>query len=147
MLNTPSTIPFDFLINGSFLRSSLGEYLKESGASLESTVTIQYVRSLIPPVYQASFEHDDWVSGVDVLSQTSPAGLWSGDSFKHNADRILSASYDGLLRIWDGSGQVIATSPSQSHGGHRALCSLWLCGYLLILPCSADNATVRAEPR
>jgi ribosome biogenesis protein YTM1 len=120
MLNTPSTIPFDFLINGSFLRSSLGEYLKESGASLESTVTIQYVRSLIPPVYQASFEHDDWVSGVDVLSQTSPAGLWSGDSFKHNADRILSASYDGLLRIWDGSGQVIATSPSQSHGGHSS---------------------------
>jgi ribosome biogenesis protein YTM1 len=32
----------------------------------------------------------------------------------------MSASYDGLLRIWNASGQVIATSPSGSHGGHTA---------------------------
>ncbi|KAG4220435.1 hypothetical protein PC116_g31086, partial [Phytophthora cactorum] len=66
MLNTSSPIPFDFLINGSFLRTSLEDYLKANGLSAESTVTLQYVRSLIPPVFQASFEHDDWVSDVDV---------------------------------------------------------------------------------
>jgi ribosome biogenesis protein YTM1 len=35
-------------------------------------------------------------------------------------DRIASSSYDGLLRIWNGSGQTIATSPSSSNGGHSA---------------------------
>ncbi|KAI0381863.1 ribosome biogenesis protein YTM1 [Hypomontagnella monticulosa] len=120
MLNTPSPIPFDFLINGSFLRTSLEEYLKANGLSSESTVILQYVRSLIPPVFQASFEHDDWVSDVDVLSGTSRAGVWSGDKFVTGQDRILSASYDGLLRIWNDSGNVLATSVAGSLGGHSA---------------------------
>ncbi|KAI8961558.1 WD40 repeat-like protein [Daldinia sp. FL1419] len=120
MLNTSSPIPFDFLINGSFLRTSLEDYLKTNGLSAESTITLQYVRSLIPPVFQASFEHDDWVSDVDVLSETARAGLWSGEKFVTGQDRILSASYDGLLRIWNKAGNVVATSPSSSLGGHSA---------------------------
>ncbi|KAK4044762.1 WD40-repeat-containing domain protein [Parachaetomium inaequale] len=119
MLDTGS-IPFDFLVNGSFLRTSLEDYLTSNGLSLETNLSLQYVRSLIPPVYEASFEHDDWVSAVDVLSASSPSGRWSGDSFQRGQDRILSASYDGLLRIWNASGQVITTSPSGSHGGHTA---------------------------
>ncbi|KAK4458858.1 ribosome biogenesis protein YTM1 [Cladorrhinum samala] len=119
MLDTGS-IPFDFLVNGSFLRSSLEDYLNDNGLSLESNLTLQYVRSLIPPTFEASFEHDDWVSSVDVLSKSSPAGIWSGDKFQHGQDRILSASYDGLLRIWTPSGDVLVTSPSGSHGGHTA---------------------------
>ncbi|KAK4127549.1 microtubule-associated protein ytm1-like protein [Parathielavia appendiculata] len=119
MLDTGS-IPFDFLVNGSFLRTSLEDYLTSNGLSLETNLTLQYVRSLIPPVFEASFEHDDWVSAVDVLSETSPSGRWSGESFQRGQDRILSASYDGLLRIWNASGQVLTTSPSGSHGGHTA---------------------------
>ncbi|CAJ2508188.1 Uu.00g093740.m01.CDS01 [Anthostomella pinea] len=115
MLDTPSPIPFDFLINGTFLRTTLDEYLKANGLSFETTVTLQYVRSLIPPVYQASFEHDDWISDIDVLSATSRAGLWSGDKLATGQDRILSASYDGLLRVWNSSGNVLATSPAGSH--------------------------------
>ncbi|KAK4217110.1 WD40-repeat-containing domain protein [Rhypophila decipiens] len=117
MLET-GAIPFDFLIDGSFLRTSLDDYLKANGLPHETTLHLQYVRSLIPPTYEASFEIDDWVSSVDVLTKNSPAGRWSGGS--HGQDRILSASYDGLLRIWNASGQVIATSPSGSHGGHSA---------------------------
>ncbi|KAI1375210.1 ribosome biogenesis protein YTM1 [Hypoxylon crocopeplum] len=117
MLDTPSPIPFDFLVNGSFLRSSLQEYLEANGLSSETALTLQYVRSLVPPVHQASFEHDDWVADVDVLSQTSRAGVWSGDRFATGQDRILSASYDGLLRVWNSSGSVVATS---SAGGHTA---------------------------
>lgn len=118
MLNTPSPIPLDFLVNGTFLRTTLEEYLKSEGHSLESTVTLQYVRSLLPPTYEASFEHDDWVSAVDVLSATSAAGRWSGDELAQGQDRILSASYDGLVRIWDGSGSALATSASARGGGH-----------------------------
>ncbi|ROV92662.1 hypothetical protein VSDG_06610 [Cytospora chrysosperma] len=120
MLGTPQPVPFDFLINGTFLTTTLEDYLQDQGLSFESNITLQYVRSLIPPKYEASFEHDDWVSAVDVLSSTSPAGHWSGESFTAGHDRILSASYDGLLRIWNGSGDVIATSAAGSHGGHNA---------------------------
>lgn len=120
MLATPQPVPFDFLINGTFLTSTLEDYLSQNGLSFESNITLQYVRSLIPPKYEASFEHDDWVSAVDVLSSTSPAGHWSGESFTAGHDRILSASYDGLLRIWNGSGDIITTSPAASSGGHSA---------------------------
>ncbi|RYP67223.1 hypothetical protein DL770_008654 [Monosporascus sp. CRB-9-2] len=120
MLNTSTPIPFDFLIDGAFLRTSLDEYLKANGLSYETTLTLQYVRSLLPPSYQASFEHDDWISDVDVLSESSRAGIWSGEKFATGQDRLLSASYDGLLRIWNSSGSVIATSPSSSQGGHSA---------------------------
>ncbi|KAI0470849.1 ribosome biogenesis protein YTM1 [Xylariaceae sp. FL0804] len=124
MLDTAAPIPFEFLVDGAFLRTSLGEYLRERGLSFETTVTLQYVRSLVPPVYQASFQHDDWVSDVDVLSASSRAGLWSSSSTSSSSsnirDRILSASYDGLLRVWDGSGAVVAVSPPASGGGHGA---------------------------
>ncbi|KAI1201073.1 WD40-repeat-containing domain protein [Nemania serpens] len=118
MLDTPSPVPFDFLVNGEFLRTSLQEYLVARGLNAEETLTIQYVRSLIPPAYQASFEHDDWISGVDVLSATSRAGLWSGDKLALNQDRVLSAAYDGVLRIWDPSGRCVARSSAA--GGHTA---------------------------
>ncbi|KAI0550853.1 WD40-repeat-containing domain protein [Xylaria curta] len=117
MLDTPSPIPLDFLINGEFLRTSLQEYLAANGLNAEETLNIQYVRSLIPPVHQASFEHDDWISGVDVLSATSRAGRWSGDKLALNQDRIVSSSYDGVLQIWDPSGKCMARS---SAGGHTA---------------------------
>ncbi|GAP84195.2 putative ribosome biogenesis protein ytm1 protein [Rosellinia necatrix] len=117
MLDTPSPIPFDFLINGEFLRTSLQEYLETNGRNAEETLTVQYVRSLIPPVYQASFEHDDWISAIDVLSATSRAGVWSADKLAPNQDRIVSAAYDGVLQIWDPSGKAMARS---SAGGHTA---------------------------
>merc|ERR1712093_856048 len=120
MLNTDAPIPFDFLINGTFLRTTLEEYLTANGLSSESTVDLQYVRSLIPPLYEASFEHDDWVSCVDILSATSRAGSWDGHDVVLGQERILSGSYDGLLRVWNKSGQTIGTSASSSAGGHSS---------------------------
>lgn len=120
MLDTPAPVPFDFLINGTFLRTTLDEYLTAQGLSSETTVNLQYVRSLIPPLYEASFEHDDWVSCVDVLSESSPAGSWGSERLSAGQERILSGSYDGLLRVWNKSGQAIATSASAGAGGHTA---------------------------
>ncbi|KAJ9640152.1 ribosome biogenesis protein ytm1 [Knufia peltigerae] len=100
LVQTEKTIPLDFIINGTYLRTTLEEYLTNNGISTETTLNIEYVRARIPPRYAASFEHDDWVSDIDVLSGTNP--------------RILSASYDGLLRVWNTSSQVLATSPAMS---------------------------------
>ncbi|KAG9235688.1 ribosome biogenesis protein ytm1 [Amylocarpus encephaloides] len=120
MLDTSAPIPFDFLINGTFLRTTIDEYLVANGLSSETTLNLQYVRSLIPPLYEASFEHDDWVSSVDILSASSRAGKWAGQKVSPGQERILSASYDGLLRVWNKSGQTIATSASSSAGGHTS---------------------------
>jgi ribosome biogenesis protein YTM1 len=120
MLDTPAPIPFDFLINGTFLRTTLEEYLTANGLSSETTLNLQYMRSLIPPLYEASFEHDDWVSCVDVLSGSSAAGTWAGGETIGGQERILSGSYDGLLRVWNKSGQTIATSATASAGGHMS---------------------------
>jgi ribosome biogenesis protein YTM1 len=119
MLDLPKSTPFDFLINGTFLRTTLAEYLQSAGLSSEVTLTLQYVRSTIPPTFKTAFEHDDWVSSLDILSSTSPVALWSPKT-EISSPRIASGSYDGLLRIWSPSGTVIATSPAASAGGHIA---------------------------
>lgn len=120
LLETDQPIPFEFLINGQYLRTSIDEFLTANGISAETTLNIEYVRALIPPGHVASFEHDDWVSSVDVLSQTSPAARWSGNdaSAALVQDRLVSASYDGLLRIWNMSHEILATSASAFDGGH-----------------------------
>ncbi|KAE8144297.1 hypothetical protein BDV25DRAFT_134790 [Aspergillus avenaceus] len=120
LLENDKPIPFEFLINGSFLRTSIDEYLTANGISAETTLEIEYVRALIPPLHIASFEHDDWVSSVDVLSASSRAASWASATVPQGQERILSGSYDGLLRIWNMSSQMVATSPSAADGGHTA---------------------------
>ncbi|CDM27803.1 hypothetical protein CBS147339_4371 [Penicillium roqueforti] len=121
LLSSEKPIPFEFLINGTFLRTSIDEYLVDNGISAETTLEIEYVRALIPPLHIASFQHDDWVSATDVLSTTSHAASWaSGATFIKGQERILSGSYDGLLRIWNMSSETIATSPAAADGGHTA---------------------------
>ncbi|KAF2134330.1 ribosome biogenesis protein YTM1 [Dothidotthia symphoricarpi CBS 119687] len=110
-------IPFDILINGQFLRTSIDEFLTKNGINAESTLDVEYTRALVPPLNVTSFEHDDWVSAVDVLSRSSAAGIWSGASIQSGQERILSASYDGLVRVWNTSGDVLATSEAPSNGG------------------------------
>ncbi|KAI9765859.1 MAG: ribosome biogenesis protein ytm1 [Geoglossum simile] len=119
LLATPRPIPFDFLIGGTFLRTPIDSYLTAHGLSSETALTLEYVRSLVPPLYLASFEHNDWVSSVDVLSNTSLVGRSSFNA-EIGQGRILSGSYDGLLRVWNMSSQVLATSASVGDGGHTS---------------------------
>ncbi|KAK5943438.1 ribosome biogenesis protein ytm1 [Knufia obscura] len=106
-LDLGQPIPFEFLINGSYIRTSLEDYLTQNGISAENTLTVEYVRARIPPRYVASYEHDDWLSDV----HTTP-----DDSSEH--PRILTASYDGRIRVWNTSSQVLATSAAGLDGGH-----------------------------
>ncbi len=122
LLQSEKPIPLDFLINGTFLRTSIDEFLTTNGISAETTLNVEYVRAIIPPLYLASYEHDDWVSSVDVLSRTSLAGSWPAQATSPvtGQERILSGSYDGLLRVWNMTSQILATSPSAVDGGHTA---------------------------
>ncbi|KAL8695505.1 MAG: hypothetical protein Q9218_000083 [Villophora microphyllina] len=107
LLGREKQIPFIFLINGVLLQTSLHEYLTQKGISFESTIELEYSKATMKPVHVGSFVHDDWVSSVDVLSNTG-------------RERILSGSYDGLLRVWSMSSQITAASPGASDGGHTA---------------------------
>ncbi|RPB28848.1 WD40 repeat-like protein, partial [Terfezia boudieri ATCC MYA-4762] len=109
LLETPEPIPFDFLIDGVFLKTSLDEYLTANGLSAESTVTLEYVRSVLPPVYKSSFVNEDWVSSVAVLvGRVGVDGKGKGEFLKENEGRVLAGGYDGVARVWDvtGSGKV-----------------------------------------
>lgn len=99
-------------MNGTFLRTSLDEYLTSNGISVETTLDIEYVRAIIPPVYLASFEHDAWVSSVDVLSPSSAATkqAYNAPASLPGHERIVSGSFDGLLRVWNMSSDVLAVS-------------------------------------
>jgi len=76
-LETVQPVPLEFLVNGQFLRTSLDEYLTQNGISAETTLNVEYVKALIPPLHVASYEHDDWVSAVDVLSNSARAAQTS----------------------------------------------------------------------
>lgn len=56
------------------------------------------------------------MSSVDVLSATSKAGKWAGDAGipLPGHERIVSGSFDGLLRVWNMSSEVLATSKGNS---------------------------------
>lgn len=116
LLENEQPIPFEFLVNGRFLRTSIDEFLTANGISSEVTLSLEYIRASAPPSHIASFDHDDWVASVDVLSAASPAALWAGKASPvapGNA-RILSGGYDGLLRVWSTSSQLLAISNSTS---------------------------------
>lgn len=111
LLESEKPIPFEFLINGIFLRTTIDQYLTSNGLSSESTLKVEYVRALIPPTHTASFEHDDWVSSVSIYSATADVAPWVlSNPASRDEERILSASFDGLLRMWTSASRLTATS-------------------------------------
>ncbi|KAF2212551.1 hypothetical protein CERZMDRAFT_40814 [Cercospora zeae-maydis SCOH1-5] len=123
LLETTQPVPFEFLINGQYLRTTVDEFLTENGISAETTLHVEYVKALSPPQYIASYEHDDWVSSVDVLSSSSNAANWA--SVTGNVQpSIASASFDGALRIWNESQDVLATGTGWHRGSIHA--TKWL---------------------
>ncbi|AJU01493.1 Ytm1p [Saccharomyces cerevisiae YJM1388] len=98
LLGSEKPVPFDFLIEGELLRTSLHDYLTKKGLSSEASLNVEYTRAVLPPSYLNSFSNEDWVSSLDV-----------GDGSKH----IISGSYDGIVRTWDLSGNV-----QKQYSGH-----------------------------
>ncbi|KAG1463560.1 hypothetical protein G6F46_007285 [Rhizopus delemar] len=92
LLDIEKPIPFDFLIDGQLLRTSISEYLNATNLSTENLVTIEYVESMLPPVPLTAYQHDDWISSV-----TGKSGLFA------------TGSYDNMVRLWNTSGECIST--------------------------------------
>ena len=108
----PAPVPFDFIVNGELLRTSLEEYLAANAGSAETTLELEYIRSTLPPAFRDAARQDDWVASVDAAC---------GDS-------LLTASYDGLVRVYDAA--HLAAEPTAylpAYGEHVSLtCARWL---------------------
>ncbi|CAR28672.1 ZYRO0F09372p [Zygosaccharomyces rouxii] len=96
LLQSEKPVPFDFLVDGELLRSSLQDYLTKKGLSSETLLNVEYARAVLPPSYLASFNNEDWISSIDMGDQ-----------------RIISGSYDGIVRTWNLSGKV-----DKQYSGH-----------------------------
>ncbi|KAG7661898.1 YTM1 [[Candida] subhashii] len=106
-------IPFDFLIDGVLLRTSIQEYLTKNGLSNEAFLTLEYTRAILPPSFLASFNNDDWISSLDSINPNSASVLSSNLSLTQ--PEILSGSYDGIVRTYNMSGKV-----QKQYVGHSA---------------------------
>jgi WD40 repeat protein len=115
---TERPIPFEFLANGRFLKSSIEDYLNTSGTSSEDILPLEYVKASLPPVNVTSLEHPRWVHSVDVLSASSPAAAWQGRGgilTEVGDAKILSGGSDGIVRVWSAStNELLAQSSALS---------------------------------
>lgn len=97
-------VPFDFLIDGVLLRTSLDEYLVKNGLSSEASLNLEYTRAVLPPSFLASFNNDDWISSLDTINSSS--ALVTSSNMNITQPKILSGSYDGIVRTYNMSGKV-----------------------------------------
>jgi ribosome biogenesis protein YTM1 len=77
--------PFDFLIDGKLLRSTLERHLLASQQSAEAVVSIEYIPALGPPKEKLVAKQDDWVSSVCVVPG-------------RKGSQVITGSYDYLAR-------------------------------------------------
>lgn len=88
LLGNDKPQPFDFLVEGELVRTSLEKLLLIKGISAEKILNIEYILAVVPPKQEEPSLHDDWVSVVD----------GSYPNF------IFSGSFDSIGRIWKGEG-------------------------------------------
>ncbi|EMG49576.1 Microtubule-associated protein YTM1 [Candida maltosa Xu316] len=111
--DSKAPIPFDFLIDGVLLRTSIDEYLTKNGLSSEAFLSVEYTRAILPPSFLASFNSDDWISSIDSININSKAVTSS--QLTISQPKILSGSYDGIVRTYNMSGKV-----EKQYVGHSA---------------------------
>ncbi|KAL2633693.1 hypothetical protein R1flu_005172 [Riccia fluitans] len=91
LLGLEKPIPFDFLLDGELIRTSLEKLLLSKNLSAESILNIEYIPAVLPPTPKATQLHHDWVSAVD------------GSSDSH----IYTGSYDTFARVWSPEGTCV----------------------------------------
>ncbi|ESK87855.1 microtubule-associated protein ytm1 [Moniliophthora roreri MCA 2997] len=97
-LSLPKPVPFDFLIRGEVLRTSLAQWCQEHGVGEEETLELEYIESIMPPQKMSEIPHEDWVASVKCEMQ---GYFWT-------------ASYDGHLRAFDYSKNLIFSTLAHS---------------------------------
>ena len=102
LLNLDPPKPFDFLVQGELVRTSLEKLVVRKAISVESALEVEYIPAVAPPSEEATGKHEDWVSAVD--------GSWGA--------AVATGCYDGTARLWTpGGAQMIKLSPPDVRDG------------------------------
>ncbi|KAK7436532.1 ribosome biogenesis protein ytm1 [Stygiomarasmius scandens] len=97
-LSLAKPVPFDFIVKGEILRTSLAEWCAENGVGEEETLEVEYIESVMPPQKMSDLPHEDWVSSVSC----------------HLPGYFFTASYDGYIRAFDYSQKQAFTAQIHS---------------------------------
>ncbi|RQM28249.1 hypothetical protein B5M09_000589, partial [Aphanomyces astaci] len=96
LLNTATPKPFDFLVENTFLRTTLEKYVVTNHLTDEAVLTLEYVEAHLEPEESQSQNHPDWISAVS---------SYNG----YVALVIVTGCYDGILRVFAQSGELLGS--------------------------------------
>eukprot|EP00043_Microstomoeca_roanoka_P007145 m.69072 g.69072 ORF g.69072 m.69072 type:complete len:414 (+) comp13713_c0_seq1:80-1321(+) len=126
LLQREKPLPFDFIVNEEFLRTTIADVVLEHNLPTEEELSIEYVLALLPPEPQATSSENDWISSI----VTNVTG-----------DLILASCYDNLGRIFDGEGNVKALL--QGHVAPvRDICWVPTSGAMKVATVSQDEHVI-----
>jgi ribosome biogenesis protein YTM1 len=77
-LSLSPVVPFDFKINGNFLRQSLSAALRQYQISSENVVQIEYFPAFKPPMPEDEQKTDDWISCLKFKGKDLFYSLYDG---------------------------------------------------------------------
>ncbi|CAI7844356.1 unnamed protein product, partial [Closterium sp. NIES-54] len=107
LLGRDAPQPFDFIVDGRLLRSSLRKCLLTSALSTERVIPIEYTLAVRPPSASHSAPHDDWVSAVSAAQPSV----------------IVTGSYDSHVRLFSvppTSAAAATPADATAHAAHAA---------------------------
>ena len=91
MLERDEPMPFDFLINGEFLRSTLAQYMKFNNVTAETVLDVEYCLAMPSPETDEVDTNEDWLASISTLPASSSDEV-----------SVATASFDGVLRFYAG---------------------------------------------
>lgn len=97
LLDFDPPVPFDFLVDGEFLRSTVKEHLDFHKLSSEKVLKLEYVLALSEPEPKDIDEVPDWISGISSVG-----------------DHFVAVSYDGTARLYEDSRSKLIVRMSDS---------------------------------
>jgi len=119
-------VPFEFIVEGELLRTTLDAWVKANrNGDVESTINVEYIRSLLPPKQVGTWNEDDWVSGV---SLKMPGYILLSSYLSHLKILPMSATTSTVTsaasHTTSASTDVLYTLPLPTSLG--ATCCAWL---------------------
>eukprot|EP00752_Nemacystus_decipiens_P004505 g4113.t1 len=109
LLGRDPPTPFDMLVMGRFLRSSLRSVMRRHALSGEAVLEVEYLPALRQPTEAEHADQPDWVSAV--------AGAGEG------LETFVTGCYDGCLRVY-GPGCKVTSLAKAHQSPVTALCAV-----------------------
>ncbi|CAN0125416.1 unnamed protein product [Hapterophycus canaliculatus] len=109
LLGRDPPTPFDMLVMGRFLRSSLRSVMQRHALSGEAVLEVEYLPALRQPTEAEHADQPDWVSAV--------AGAGEGQ------ETFVTGCYDGCLRVY-GPGCKVTSLEKAHQSPVTALCAV-----------------------